>query len=458
MKYNDIKKSKKENQTNKLNDSKNIDYNSNSYEYSLSYSEYEYLSNSFKESNNNESSISDYSHSSSIINDQSPNRKSDNTPETNEAQFRNNNKSPLQSSQQKPHNQSPHHNSKHTIKENFRTSSNDKDKKQVSFDKSLNIGHKKPHHSHENRRVKSTPDNRLDESNLSEYNSEYSSDLGYDDENVDNHFNINTSHINKTPNRTSHSKLPDRSKCTSNKYMNSSDLSIEQRANHTVIGTNNFDHQANRVSPIMTRKNSISRTKPNPTKRVTLDPSTNTTHNRHNRHHRIYRLTSKNQSEKDNNNHTSFNQNNENFQNYNSFTTAPFPESLPLSPIISPSEDSHEQIISKIIPNLDEFCEKYSGNITWSVDDESDIEFLSLVEKSRFYESKYSTVEVKILDQTKKEDIDRYPNLIPVSTNLSSKHTKSYKKKVFDSYLHELHEFDNEIPTKDNAPPIYNHE
>ena len=118
----------------------------------------------------------------------------------------------------------------------------------------------------------------------------------------------------------------------------------------------------------------------------------------------------------------------------------PFKDSLAASPIT----------YSKVSNDNLDLTDLYSSTnlYTWSLDNESDPEFRSLIEKSRYYESKYSGTKINISGI---KNNNEYSDYINTDANLS---TSNYQK-AFDSSLHGLHEFDNDIPTKDISPPLY---
>lgn len=112
------------------------------------------------------------------------------------------------------------------------------------------------------------------------------------------------------------------------------------------------------------------------------------------------------------------------------------------SPIKTPA--NFDDIVSQIIPDLDEFIEKYHPRSSrWSLENESDAEFKTIVEKSRFYQQKYSHIS---LDDYRGE-------LIPVNTDLT--YISSLMNKKYDSSLPELHEFDHDMTQGNIPPPLY---
>lgn len=93
---------------------------------------------------------------------------------------------------------------------------------------------------------------------------------------------------------------------------------------------------------------------------------------------------------------------------------------------------------------MDEFIEKYHPRSSrWSLENESDAEFKTIVEKSRFYQQKYSHIS---LDDYRGE-------LIPVNTDLT--YISSLMNKKYDSSLPELHEFDHDMTQGNIPPPLY---
>ena len=133
-----------------------------------------------------------------------------------------------------------------------------------------------------------------------------------------------------------------------------------------------------------------------------------------------------------------------------------FADSKTFSPIKSPK--NFDDIVSQIIPDLDEFIEKYSTKRqNLSIDDESDGEFKSLIEKTKFYESKYSHITLDNLDDENNNHrrSAAFNNLIPVNTSLSSQNASNFNNNNFNSTLPELHEFDHEMSEENRSPPLY---
>lgn len=146
-------------------------------------------------------------------------------------------------------------------------------------------------------------------------------------------------------------------------------------------------------------------------------------------------------------------------ENPNKLKSKSYNNTNAISPIMPPVAGPDE-LISRLIPDLEKFVSKYSnsGTYNWSVEDESDADFKKLVEKSRYYSAKYSTSTLDITESVENQNVNtstfEYPDLIPVNTDLSIPDNNTIQNN--SSYIPELHEFDNEAPNAaTNSPPIY---